>query len=444
MRASILGLTCCSLFMICVRPAQADGLPSFEKSAEQLQAGTVTIRVGPESATDELPMPTARVTVFSGVSLGDGLVVTSLFSSSTSLRITMPGGEQAKAHLRVVDQHSGLALLEMDKKMAAKLDYAEKMPKVGAWVISAAGWGAEHPLVSFGMVSGLDRAIPGGNYPPLLQCNMTTAETSSGAGIVNQSGKLLGIIVAADPPSKGRGWAYAVPVKHVQRLVRAMPKPIEADNDQPEEDSVVILRRRRPMLGMVLQQREEGAVKVALVRSGGPAATAGLKAGDQISATDGLKIRSVYQAQRPTWFKQPGDTVTFTVVNAGKERTVEVVLGGGVVVPGVHLGELFEPKLEVTSLTKLPRDPVGKTDSGPKISELLFAVDESKKTAEGEGQPVLEKALDRYRSAIVVLKGQSLGLEQQLVRLTKRYEELQAENSLLRGRLRDTSEGEIN
>lgn len=425
------GLTIATLIGISTR---ADDLPSFEKSAAKLQAATVTLRIVTPATADSLSAAKPQVTVFSGVSLGNGLVITSLFATDEStIRITIPGGDQAKAHLRVVDEHSGLALLEMDKLDVPLVELAEQPPRVGSWAISAAAWGAEQPLVSFGMVSGIDRTIPEGNYPLLLQCNMTTAETSSGAGIVDQQGRLLGIIVAADPPSKGRGWAYAVPVKHVQRILASLPQP---PLDVVETASkVVVLQRRRPTLGMVVQQDARDGIRIVYVREGGPAHAAGIAVGDKIVRTDGIKIRSAYEAERPTWYKQPGDTVSFSLLRENETQNVEVELGGGETVTGVKLGELHQPRVVVESVASLQLNPP--PGGRATIGELVFAHDAPTATgvARREPQKLLEDAVDRYQTFIVMLRGQSLQLEQQLSRLTEQNDALKAENAHLRRQL---------
>ena len=80
--------------------------------------------------------------------------------------------------------------------MCQVLNWRKTSPRLADGSLARAGWGVEQPIVSFGMLSGVDRTLPAGNFPPVLQCNLTTVESSSGAGVVNQEGKLVGIIVA--------------------------------------------------------------------------------------------------------------------------------------------------------------------------------------------------------------------------------------------------------
>jgi S1-C subfamily serine protease len=85
----------------------------------------------------------------------------------------------------------------------------------------------------------------------------------------------------------------------------------------------------------------ENGVAVTEVRSATPAEDAGLRAstgtatvdgvevptgGDVIVAVDGDPITTSAELQSAVDAKQPGDTMTLTVVRDGKRRTVEVTL----------------------------------------------------------------------------------------------------------------------
>ncbi|MEQ8789757.1 MAG: S1C family serine protease [Pirellulaceae bacterium] len=435
--------------------------PSFEQAAEKLQAATLTVRVSERNEVSPREVSprneaAAKVTVFTGISVGRGIVVTPLFTpDDMRIRITMPGGAQAEATPRVLDEHSGLALLEIEAKDAPSLALAEDSPKVGAWVLSGAGWGVEKAVVSLGIVSGVDRSLPGANYPPLLQCDLRTAATSSGAAVVNNRGELLGVVIAAETEMEGRrGWTYAVPARHVKRMQRALAeqeKSAAGDNGDHENsnadksgDGVVVLKPRRPVVGMVLGPAGEGDVVVKKVSGSGPAEKAGIREGDEILAADGIVIRSVYQAVRPLLYKQPGDVMEFLVRDkSGEVRPVEVVLGGGVLLPSapsVKLANVIEPKIIVSG-----RPPGDILRQGGNLAEVAVGADDvaaedgaadiepADETIASLQQKVRlqEKALDRYRSAIAAQQVQigealqdRLKTEEELLRLKAEIQRL--------------------
>src|SRR5262245_29153945 len=236
-----------STLLVCLAvtaAARGDEPASWEWAAKKIQQATVTVRIGGDTPEDS---QSPAVTVVSGLCIRDGRVVTAAFAGSdTPIRLTLPSGKQAEAKVQVVDEYSGLALLKADTASLVPLSSAEIVPAVGSELLTAAAWGLQQPLVSRGIVGGTDRKHPGANYPPLLQCDCVTMSTSTGAGLVDRLGRLIGVIVAADREGDRRGWAYAVPVAHVQRLLRAA--------DEQTGDSIVLLKRRRPVVGMVLDQ----------------------------------------------------------------------------------------------------------------------------------------------------------------------------------------------
>ena len=415
----------------------------WEAAAKKAQQATVTVRIwtqvraepkaGEGDAKESLP----AVTVCSGVCVREGRVITAAMAGSdTRIRLTLPGGNQADAKVQVIDEYTGLALLKADTKALVPLAAAEKAPTVGGNVLTAAAWGVEQPLVSQGIVGGVDRTRAGGNYPPLLQCDLRTMETSSGSAVVNREGQLLGIVVAADDAEARRGWTYAVPAAHVERILRAA--------EEQKGDGVVVLKRRRPVVGMVLDQEGE-AIVVQRLAAGGPAEKAGFKVGDQILTTEGVAIRSVYQAVLPSLYKQPGDTMAFRVVRDGGMQDITVVLGGGVELksaPFDLMVDLVQPKVE------LQRDPRGgylAKGRGPSTRTLAappLPDDEPPVAAPAtpeEKIALLEKALDRYLKFIELQQKQLVDEQKHRETQDELIRSLRAEMDALRKLLTDKS-----
>jgi S1-C subfamily serine protease len=383
--------------------AAAALLPAAELSPEQcaarLQRATVTVRIRlhPESAkeTVEGEESSTQLTVCSGVAVGEKLIATAAFAAADSqIRITLAGGEQTDARLTVLDEFSGLALLEAIDAKLSPLEFAAQNAVAGGWVMTSAGWGAEQPLVSVGVVGGVDRAIKGYVYPPLLQCDVQAAETSSGAPVINHAGELLGVIVAGQRSEQQRGWLYAVPVSHVQRLLRAR-------TERAKEDAVVVLKRRRPTCGVDLEAVDAGIV-VSKVEPNGPAEKAGLKPGDRILSADGQNVRYLYEAKRPTLYKQPGDTMTFVVQRGDVQKRIELVLGGGVELPTASLevlDKLVAPKIDIGLTTK--RNLTGTVQADVTIREAYSSPPAQERDGgNSEKLRLLEKANERYRLVI--------------------------------------------
>jgi len=403
--------------------AHAEELPAtapdpWESAAKKLQQATVTVRIltaksdarAPDSAVNkDAASSTESATVCSGVCVGkDQIVTAAMAGTDSSIRLTIAGGKQAEAKLQVIDEFSGLALLKCDDSPGKPLEFAAAAPAVGGGVMTASGWGVELPLVSLGIVAGTERQRQGANYPPLIQCDLRTTDTSSGAGVVDREGKLVGVIVAADSPESRRGWAYAVPVSHVERLLRTA--------EAQKQAGVTIIKRRRPVAGLELDQHDDEIV-VKRVFAGGAAEKAGIKIGDVVIATEGVDIRAVYQAMLPTLYKQPGDTMTFRILRDAKVSDIELVLGGGVEVssaPLELLSGLMQPRVQIVKegggyVARRPGDTIREV-----FQPALPAEEPASPTATpAEKITLLEKALDRYRAVIEFQQRQLKGEEKQ-------------------------------
>lgn len=313
--------------------ANGDDRPNTEQIAARLQQVTVTLRIAAPAANDAAETSTARtesITVTSGVGLSHGAIITfARVPLDARCRATLPDGEQAEARLRVVDEYSGLSLLQIEHDLPG-LDLASEPPALGAAVVTAAAAGIEQPTVSLGIVAGTDRSLAGTGLPPLLQCDLRTTDSSSGAAVVDSHGRLVGVIAGMMVAPEQRGWTYAVPAAHVQRLVRAQDK---SDSD------VVVLRQQRPSVGLTLGPSEkEGMVRVDRLAPGGPAEQAGIRQGDLVLRADGRRIRSAYQAVSLILKKQPGDAVDFLIERDGRQQTVAVTLGGSQASGTVQVG----------------------------------------------------------------------------------------------------------
>jgi membrane-associated protease RseP (regulator of RpoE activity) len=152
--------------------------------------------------------------------------------------------------------------------------------------------------------------------PPLLQSDVRTTETSHGAGLVDREGRLIGILVTTEAGEERSGWAYAVPVWHVSRLVQAM---------QPGE--LVTLEQQRPMLGLVLSNnRDQGGVRVVEALVGSPAEAAGLQADDLLKSVGDVAVRHPYQVQAQVLKRVPGDSLSIAYERDGEPHEVEVTL----------------------------------------------------------------------------------------------------------------------
>lgn len=456
MRKQLLSTILTLSLLLAATVTRAMDTPSLEDAAAAAQASVATVRIldhlvetttdtaEKDKEKDKDKTTRQRVTVCTGVCVEKNWIVAPAFAGSDSqIRMTLPGGQQSQGQLRVIDEYTGLALIEADTYTLKAMKFAKEQPKVGSWVLSAAAWGSEQAVISLGIVGGRDRTV-GMQYPPLLQADLRTTETSSGAAMVNREGELLGVVVLVDEGKDRRGWTYAVPVSHVQRLLRARSeakteeKPavkeppsaqkLEAAN-KPQIDtlrsSVLVIKRRRPVVGMVMNMDRRGEnVIIEHVEKESPASRAGLKVGDLVQSVDGVKIRSTNEATRNILFKQPGDLVTYGVLRDGELRNVEVTLGGGVVLSSAPLEvvkEFVRPKLDIEEsgtgryYAKNGRSEVREVFAPAEAEDTRTPTERLKSPV--EQVKLLEEALSRYQATIALQQSQIQRMEKELAEL---------------------------
>lgn len=422
-----------ALLLALVGPAgiAAQEAVDWRTTAASLQQSIVTVRIRraevakpaadeADPVSKEAAAPEASVTVCTGFCVGPNQIITAtLVASDDRVRLTLAGGVQSDARLLAVDEYSGLSLLRCEGKQLQALKLAAEPSAVGEAVMAGAAWGVDRPIVSLGIVGATERTLTGILLPPLLQCDLRTVETSSGSPLANRRAEVLGIVLAVEEPAAQRGWTYAVPATHISRLLRSVEtaKAGSLKAGSLKDSGVVVLKRRRPVVGMVLDGNGD-AVQVQRVTPGGPADKAGLKVGDRVVAVNGVLIRSTYQAVLPTMYKQPGDTVRYQVQRETGEVELTITLGGGVEVPQLtqnDLGTLILPRIEVGR----GRDGSYFAQSSQgHLREVGVLPAEKEATAPGptvdQKIDLLIKSLERYQTVIELQQREIKSLREEL------------------------------
>lgn len=192
--------------------------------------------------------------------------------------------------------------------------------------------------MSEGIVSGLGRdprsviGPDGDGYTNFIQTDAAVNPGNSGGPLVNVEGKLVGMNVAiATAPKAGpeegqsAGISFAIPLATIESVVsQLVTGGIVARGylgiTHPGSDEANQSELNR------LNYRGRGVV-AAGVQTGGPAARAGIQAGDIITRLNGQAVTGVPVLRSAISNNQPGDKVSVELVRSGTTQTLEVVLG---------------------------------------------------------------------------------------------------------------------
>ena len=196
--------------------------------------------------------------------------------------------------------------------------------EVGDFVLAIGDPFGVGQTVTQGIVSALARTQIGINdYGFFIQTDAAINPGNSGGALVDLDGKLIGVNSAIVSRSGGSvGIGFAIPVNMVKSVVAAAL-----------HGGVV----KRPWLGATLQDvtkdiadllglaRPAGAL-VANIRPDGPAAQAGLKRGDVVTAVDGRSVDDAGGVGFRLGVKALGGAVTVSALRNGRPVTAEVKL----------------------------------------------------------------------------------------------------------------------
>lgn len=204
---------------------------------------------------------------------------------------------------------------------------ASRKMEVGQAVVAAGSPLGLSASVTSGIVSALDRPVTtgGGNdssYISAIQTDAAINPGNSGGPLVNLRGQVIGVNSAiatlGNTNSSGEsgsiGVGFAIPIEQVLTTAAEIISSGHAEY---------------PLIGAEVRatNAQDGAHVFSLT-AGGPAATAGLKVGDVITALDGQPVNDTISLVVEIRTHLPGDTVSLTVQRGGQTITVKVKLGG--------------------------------------------------------------------------------------------------------------------
>ena len=271
-----------------------------------------------------------------------GNIVTNnhVVAGATQLNVRFADGTIAKAKIVGTDTYADLAVIKVDvpESQLVPVELGDSATlKPGQKVLALGNpFGLEGSMTT-GIVSAIGRTLseggtansPGFSNPEIIQTDAAINPGNSGGPLFDMRGRVIGVNssirtanstggLGGQPSNSGVG--FAVPVNTVKRVATQLMETGQA---------------RYPYLGASLgpvdaqvgDGLKQGAIVSNLV-AGEAAERAGLKVGDIITAFNGQAIKDP-DALIGTMLStaKVGDTITLTIVRAGKAQDVKVTLG---------------------------------------------------------------------------------------------------------------------
>ena len=256
----------------------------------------------------------------------DGYIVTNnhVVDHASEVTITTADGKAMPAKVIGVDSKTDLALLKAQGSDFPFVTFASQPPRVGDWVIAVGNPFGLGGTVTAGIVSAHGRDIGSGPYDDFLQIDAPVNHGNSGGPTFNAEGEVVGVNTAIFSPSGGSvGIGFAISSDVVKNVVQ-----------QLRENGVVT----RGWIGVEIQPvtadiaddlglKSASGALVAQAEKNSPAAAAGIKSGDVITAVDGETVADPHELARRIAALGPKKTATIALIRNGSPMAVDVTLG---------------------------------------------------------------------------------------------------------------------
>ncbi len=256
----------------------------------------------------------------------DGYIVTNnhVIESADEIIIEFYEGGELEAKVIGTDPKTDIALLkvESDKPLPFVSFGDSDNARVGDWVMAMGNPLGQGFSVSAGIVSARNRALSG-TYDDYIQTDAAINRGNSGGPLFDMDGSVVGVNTAILSPNGGSiGIGFSMASNVVKRVV-----------DQLQEFG----ETRRGWLGVRIQDVTDDVAEAmglddaagALVTDvpTGPAAEAGMMAGDVIMSFDGVKVPDTRELVRQVGETEVGKSVRVLVFRDGGTQTLKVTLG---------------------------------------------------------------------------------------------------------------------
>jgi putative serine protease PepD len=250
---------------------------------------------------------------------GDIVTDEHVVAGATAVKVTFQDGQTATAKVLGTDPSTDVGVIKVNVPASElhPIAFADSSSaQVGDPVVAIGSPFSLPETTTAGIVSQTGRSITAPNNYTITGAIQTDAAINpgnSGGPLLDANGHVLGLNDQIQTNSgSSAGVGFAVPSNTVSRIGNAIigGNPI-----------------KHAYVGVELNGNSSGGAQVTQVTSGSPAQSAGVQAGDVITAVNGKPITSTEQFIAGVDNYAPGTTVTMSVKRGGQTKSIKVTLG---------------------------------------------------------------------------------------------------------------------
>jgi serine protease Do len=425
-----------SVISVRVKMTQSSKLMGMDDSTPSLPKNSPMerfFRQFGENGTPDLPRQMPRNRVVTGQGSGffisaDGYAVTNnhVVDHADTVEVSTDDGKTYQAKVIGTDSRTDVALIKVEGRTDfPHVQFSERAPRIGDWVLAVGNPFGLGGTVTAGIVSARGRDIGAGPYDDFLQIDAPVNKGNSGGPTFDVDGNVIGVNTAIFSPSGGSvGIAFAIPADTVKTVVAQLKDKGSVTRGWIGVQIQPVTAELADSLGL---KTPEGAL-VAEPQADGPAAKAGILAGDVITAVNGKAVHDARDLAKQIGALAPRATVELSIWRKGETKTISLTLGE---LPNQRQADATPAAPEANpSSTNLPRlglsiapagqvagsgsegvvitnvDPDGSaSDQGLKTGDVILEVGGKKVANPGDVRDAIGQAQkDGKRSVLVRLK----------------------------------------
>ncbi|MES2399870.1 MAG: trypsin-like peptidase domain-containing protein [Pseudomonadota bacterium] len=265
----------------------------------------------------------------SGVIISDsGYILTNnhVVEGADEIEVILNDKRKARAKIIGTDPDTDLAILkiELDKLPVIVLGNSDQL-QVGDPVLAIGNPFGVGQTVTGGIVSALGRNQLGINtFENFIQTDAAINPGNSGGALVDTAGNLMGINTAIYSRSGGSmGIGFAIPVSTAKQVLEGIVKDGQVTRGwigvEPQELNAE--------LAETFDVKAKTGVIITGVLQNGPAAQAGIRPGDVITAVNGKAVTNVMELLGAVSALKPGVPAPLTVVRQDGKSDIAVTPG---------------------------------------------------------------------------------------------------------------------
>jgi serine protease Do len=259
----------------------------------------------------------------------DGIILTNhhVIKDAADITVTLSDKRDLKARILGSDPKTDIAVLRVEGKDLPTLPFGDsRQVRVGDLAFAVGSPFGLAQTATFGIVSAVGRGEIGiVDYEDFIQTDAAINPGNSGGALVNSRGELIGINTAilSRGAQGNQGVGFAVPA----HMAKAVMDGILSHGRVVRGWLGVALQEITPALAKAFRLKSAQGAIIGHVENNSPAAKAGLRPGDVVTAVDGEPIKSYRRLRLKIASLLPGTRITISFLREGRAMETSVVLG---------------------------------------------------------------------------------------------------------------------